>query len=229
MIYLDRRGFPQEKHGDQGDSAVREGLLALTADTYTDVASYESSWGMLCRSPNQYPWNNSLNFTRDQLLPLVAGLNARGKHDVIRRVFVMHLLRLGFCQDFQRDKPGTWKKPWPSTYINDHGQAVSKSFDFADPLLPNHWWVLIKGGKLWPLYMLYPFCFFFVLISILGSGLPNTEQNQIVSELSMHPNFVTKLYVLLNPKWNTSNYEYWQSRDEVEYAERIEAWIKTRL
>jgi len=230
MIYQDKDQFPVESHMDGGDSSMRAGMGLLTGlfnSTSFDCTKYEASWGWLTRHPTQVPWNNKWNFTRDQLIPLVAGLNAIGRNAIIRRVALWHFLRLGFCQDFQRDQVGTWKHPWPSTYINN-GQTVSKSFDFADPLLPNDWWPLIFGGELYPLYILWPICLLFTLFAIYGSKT-HEEQNQMIAELSFHPKWVMRLYLKFGGWANgTNNNAYWNSRGENEYAISINNYVDQR-
>lgn len=227
MIFQDVHGFPVEEHGDAGDSSVRAGIIMLTGMSTAKSFRfdlYEASYGMLRRHPTQAPWNNKWNFTRDQLIPFVAGLNAAGYHNIIRRIFVMHVLRLGFCQDFQEDAPGTWKYPWLHTYPN----GKTKSFDFADPLMPNDWWCLIKGSHLYPLYLLYPVCLLFTFVAMVGA-MYHPEQNQIIAELSFHPNWLLKIYTEENLHWRQDNSDYWDSRNEDEYSIALETFVNKRM
>lgn len=222
MIFQDKDGFPVEEHLDGGDSSMRAGMGLLTglfsANSFK-VNAYSPWWGWATRHPTQEPWNNPLNFTRDQLIPLVAGLNSIGRHDLIRKLALWHILRLGFCQDFQSNAPGTWKYPWPTAA----GPA-----NFADPTLPNDWWTMIKGGKLYPLYILFPICLMFALLATYLAS-EHQEQNQMIAELSFYPKWLTKLYVKWNPEWDTNNFAYWQSRNEGEYSTAIETFVKNRL
>ena len=231
MIYQDSNGYPTQNTGDQGDGSMRAGMGTLTNLLFprpVSIASYEVVWGWMARSPVQKPWNNALNCTRDQLIPYLAGLNQTGFHGAIRRLGVWHMLRLGFCQDFQRDAPGTWKMPFPATYVNNQGVQVTKVFDFADPLLPNHWWCFIRGGHLYPLYVLYPLCLIFALLSIYSSIGAGKEQNQVIAEMSFHPPWMMRLYCKWNPGWVANNMNYWMSRGETEYATAIGQYVVQR-
>ena len=138
-------------------------------------------------------------------------------------------IELMFAQNFQRDKPGTWKKPWPSYFINDRGQNDFAYFDFADPLLPNDWWCFIRGGHVFWLYPLYPICLVFMVIAIFGSR-SHQEQNQIICELSFYPDWLFIFYLKYGGwKSNRNNYEYWSSRGEIEYSDAISEYVKDRL
>ena len=218
MVYQDKDNYPVNSTLDGGDSSVRMGLILLTHIDVKlpNISAYEKKWGWLTRHPTQFPWNNELNYTPDQLKCFIAGLNAKGMHDVIRRIFVMQCLRSIFAQDFQQDVPGSWKRPYPHTYPN----GVRMNFDFATPMLPNTFWCYILGGRLYPLYILYPICFLFTLISMYGAR-SHTEKNQMISELSFHPKWVSNLYKKIDPSWVECNRSYWDSRGEGEYADAI--------
>jgi len=230
-IFQDNKGYPVESHNDGGDSSMRAGMGTLSGLNWPkpfNLADFEIQWGWMTRHPTQPVWSSPLNSSRDQLVPYLAGLNQIGRNDVIRRLAAWHLMRLGLCQNFQRDKPGTWKLPYPSTYVNDRGETVTKAFDFADPTLPNHWWCFIKGGHLYPLYVLYPICLLFALLSIYSSIGTGKEQNQVIAEMSFHPTWMMRLYVKWNPSWNENNALYWVSRGEKEYSDAIADYVNKR-
>lgn len=225
MIFKSNNNFPVNSTLDGGDSAMRAGIMLLTGMPYAfDPSKYEISPGWLTRCPDQGPdWTNRLNFTRDQLLPLMAGLNKIGRHDIARRVALMHILRLGFCQDFQKDIPGTWKCPWPHTYAD----GTYSAFNFADPTTPADWWLMIVAGRLYPLMLLFPICLIFMWLSILMS-VNNKEQNQLIASLSAYPKFMRRFYLILVPNWSTYNRAYWETRNEGEYAQAIAKMLNNR-
>ena len=128
MIYLDDSGYPLSQGLDGGDSAVRAGILVMTnPETPLSLIPYENK-GLLTRHPEQFPWNNPNNFTRDQLIPMLAGLYARSQtgyflseyyQALIKRVFKTHAKRLFFSQSIERDKPGSTKRLWPHDFYKD--------------------------------------------------------------------------------------------------------------
>lgn len=128
MIYLDDSGYPLSEGLDGGDSAVRAGILVMTnPEVSLSLIPYENK-GMLTRHPEQFPWNNPNNFTRDQLMPMLAGLYARSQagyfisgyyKDLLKRVFKTHAKRLFFSQSIDRDKPGSTKILYPHDFYKD--------------------------------------------------------------------------------------------------------------
>jgi hypothetical protein len=226
VIFKDDYGFPVCSTLDAGDSSMRAGMIMLTGMPKTfPCYAYEIAPGNLTRHPKQFPWNNPRNFTRDQMLPLIAGLNAKGQWQIIERVMFATIKRFGFAQNFDRDKPGTAKYPWPHWFTNDRNVLEFSAFDFADPLLPNVWGCLIIGARATYLYWLLPICYLFHIISILSSK-SHDEQNQIIAEMSFYGRLSFRLYMKLNTNWKKQNHEYWYNRNEGEYADKIEEYVE---
>jgi hypothetical protein len=167
------------------------------------------------------PWNNWLNFTRDQLIPIVAGTLAQADtNEACRAVFWTHLRRGFFCQNFQRDHVGTWKKPWP--HIMTGGDPVdegkNRNFDFADPLLPNHIWALIKAARIKWLYVFGVIGIpWFIINMIFHSLSGHKEHNQIICECYINGSWALKLFRLVVRNWEKDSFNYWNSRNEIEY------------
>jgi len=243
MIYQDANGFPVESHMDGGDSSTRAGIMAFTG-LFQDpsvkgfnFSAYEVNHpgtligtGWFKRHPTQVPWNNEWNWTRDQMLCFMAGLSHLKHRSVVRRCLLHHVIRLMFSQDFQEDVVGSWKYPWPHDYLlYGDTQPTHKSFDFAEPTLPHNWWVLIWGGRVYPLMILFPVCLLFLIGFLFFTRKVNSEQNQAIAMLSTYPKWVCKLYVKINPNWNTYNHYYWDVRGESEYGNWLEKWVKDRI
>ena len=243
MIYWDDHQCPVTRDGDGMDSAVRIGLLGVTANLAPEagITRYVDSWGLCVRHPYQYPATNKWNFTKDQLKPLVAGLSAMGHYKEVRKIFWAHVFRFGYWQNNQRDIRGTWKFPWPHSaqdltrdtpndsrfYIK--GDPELRLFDFADPVLLNDWWFLIRGGRMWWFYWLaiggIPFYIFTLWIH--GKSTHN-EENQAFSEACVLGDWALKLYKKLNPRWRNRSQLYWLTRGELEYHKLIEAHMIKR-
>lgn len=223
MIFVDQHGFLCNETQDGGDSAMRAGMIAqFYGGFFTPRIKYYEQNGVCVRHPIQVPWNNPKNFTRDQLIPLVAGLNVGGYQDAVKRIFWSHAKRAFLCQNSERDYPGSTKYPYPHTFINDRGQQEKRSFDFADPLLPDHIWHLIKCARL---YYLYPFALvgipWLILSIFVHARSSHKEHNQIISMVKVQGAWAVKLFKRWTPSWREDLREYWGSRNEMEYADLI--------
>lgn len=105
--------YAPEVRGDGGDSANRTGLMALCeSQPDMDVIHMFEQVGLGMRHPTQEPWNNTGNFTRDQLTCLVAGLARSGRDAACKRLLKSHQERGWRCQNVDKDVPGSRKK-WP--------------------------------------------------------------------------------------------------------------------
>lgn len=221
MIRFDEYGYPVEARLDGGDSAVRMGILALCGkETNTDkMESYEVQLGMLTRHPTQYPWNNPKNFSRDQLMCFLAGIDKLQLRDLAKRIFWSRARSFFFAQNTERDIPGSTKYPYPHIFIRmEDGQSEKRDFDFADPLIPNNIWAMIKVARI---YWLYPFAIigipFFILTLIIHSFGSHYEENQLICECAINGRWAMFLYKLINKKWKDVSFKYWSDRDEIEY------------
>lgn len=201
---------------------MREGISTLFQFRLLNKTPYYEAYGKCMRYPFVAPWNNTKNFSRDQLIPLVAGLSALGDKYPAKRVFWSHARRLFFCQNFERDYPCSTKYPWPHTFTNDKGMKETRLFDFADPLMPDHIWHLIKCARI---YYLYPFALIgipWLVLSIFFHGRSShKEHNQMVSMVKVQGKWAIKLFKRWTPTWKEDLREYWGSRNEIEYAEMI--------
>lgn len=119
-IKIDENFLIVDSGGDAGDSANRSGLFAMCTDFYMPLDMFfTKNSGELVRHPTQSPWDNPKNFSRDQLIPLVAGLWKREMYSLASSVFWAHARRGFFCQNTERDVPGSKKYPWPHLFFKD--------------------------------------------------------------------------------------------------------------
>lgn len=225
MIRYDDLGFPVEARMDGGDSAVRMGILALCGkDKDTDkVEAYEIQPGMLVRHPTQFPWNNPKNYSRDQLMCFLAGVDKLELRDLAKRIFWSRAMSLFFAQNTERDIPGSTKYPWPHIFIRmEDGQTECRNFDFADPLMPNNIWAMIKAARIYWLYWFAIIGIPFYIITLIGHSIGNHyEENQLICESAINGKWALKLYKLINKNWKKVSLKYWTDRDETEYHDML--------
>lgn len=126
MLRRDEHDYILDQKGDGGDSARAQGLFSLfSPENYyfgVLVLNYVSLKGECFRHPNQKPWDNAKNFSRDQLICLVAGLWARKEPLAqlkAREIFWAHAKRLFFCQNSERDSVGSKKMFRPHEFYKD--------------------------------------------------------------------------------------------------------------
>jgi hypothetical protein len=229
MLYKDKYGYPVEARYDGGDSAVRIGILALCEkenDT-KKMSSYEVEPGMLTRHPTQFPWNNPKNYSRDQLMCFLAGLNKLQMTDLAKRVFWSRFKSFFFAQNIERDVPGSRKYPWPHCFNRmEDGLEECRKFDFADPLLPNHIWAMIKTAKIYWLYWFAPIGVMFYILTLIGHSLgKHYEENQLICESSINGKWALWLYKLINKKWESVSFKYWEDRGEIEYHDMLKKFL----
>lgn len=222
MIYKDAFGFPVDQTGDAGDSAVRAGILKLfDRSAKIPINLYEQN-GFCVRHPNQAPWSSPDNFSRDQLIPLAAAL----PQTAARRVFWAHAKRFFFCQNIERDWPGSRKFLWPHRYWKDSnpnsGITEKRWTNYRDILMPDQIWHLILCARLWPLYWFGLVGIPWLLLSIIGHSLSlHKEHNQIVSQCKVQGQWALALFKVFNPDWKEELRRYWGRRNEIEYADLI--------
>lgn len=134
MIFRDKYGFPVDQTGDGGDSSCWAGLLALFGEDENLFPYVNWDFGNVTqRHPFQPPWNSKDNFSRDQLIRLLAGLWRRGNYGIVRKLFWAHFRRGFFCQNIERDWPGSIKYPWPHEFYKD-SQYVNGVNSITKPL-----------------------------------------------------------------------------------------------
>lgn len=220
MIKRDENGYIVDDTLDGGDSANRCGLWKLfkghdlpLKDPAFWLEDFVLSGGICVRHPKQFPWNNPKNFSRDQLIPLCAGLWRVKRYDLVRSIFWSHAKRLFFCQNIERDKPGTKKYPWPHKYVNDKGQNEKSNFNFADPLLPHDVFFLIMCSKLYILYPLWIIAAPMFVIALLIHCISDTnDEGQIISQCKVHGSWAVNLYKKWRPDYKERLNTYWIAR-----------------
>lgn len=211
MIVRDTWGIIVQHHKidpnymDGGDSACRTGIMALVGSKKDAKLTYSFHIGngLLVRHPIQKINKNPNNFSRDQLIPLVAGMHAGGFHRQVRKVFWSRLKNKFFCQN-THFHPSQKKKEFP---------------DGPDILLPNVIWHVILCGRMWYLYWLAPIGYLFQILDIIWHVLfaSNKEQNQIFCMLSISG--LLPIYLAMHPDFHKSMNEYWGGwRDQREIA-----------
>ncbi len=222
-IYRDSQMFMTDETFDGGDSAHISGLKTIFGES-EDLWKYVSD-GLAVRCPSQGPkWTNPWNVTPDQLLPLVAGLHKIERYDLCRDIFWQRAKQFFFCQDRERDLPGTTKHPYPHTFINDQGLMEARDFDFATPLLPDSILCLIMAGKIWWLYW---FSFIGMPFFFLGLWIhckfdkKNDEGQQLAKCYLLGGRWAFRLYKYLKPGWIVSITTFFDERRKMQELSRI--------
>lgn len=111
-IYFDKYGFVVVQDGDGGDSAHFTGLYLMATQQEVGFDRFMTPEGGV-RHPYQTPWDNPKNLSRDQTMPLAAGLFVEGRTDMVEQLLVQAKWRGSFAQNIERDAIGTTKYPWP--------------------------------------------------------------------------------------------------------------------
>ncbi len=215
---------------DGGDSARGDGIFNLfspESNLKNSPLNYCLSIhsGILFRHPYQDPWKNPKNFSKDQLICFLAGAwkwNTTLSNDLLRKVFWRHARRFFFCQNFERDYPGTTKYPWPHTFTDDHGIVQHRKFDFADPLFPHHIAHLILCARIKWLYPLVPLGWPFLFLScVFNSRKLDIEQNQLQCMVKVAGKFWVWFYKTCDPNWKIQTWTYWSNRVQTDMADLI--------
>lgn len=218
IIVQHRPGFPL--YQDAGDSSCRTGLMAM-CDSSIDKdllpLFYLQKVNKLVRHPYQYPYYLPNNFSRDQLLPMIAGLSTAGYHEIVRNIFFDHAKRYFLCQNDESYLYPGKKKILP---------------DGRDILAPDHIWHLIVCGRIWYLYWFGLIGYPWQMLSILWSAfvMPENEQNQLFCMVNSSGllKLYIKIYGLENFKKNM--YDYFGGwRDQKEIAYFVCAYVEGKL
>lgn len=230
MIYKDKWGFPVDRTIDGGDSCVRMGLLALASVENLELEIYKRVYyfkygpnGEVAglRHPKQEPWNNPKNFSRDQLVRLVAALNCSPKILLLHAnqgLFKAALKRFGFAQNVERDAPGSTKYPWPHKV-----DGKWRLFDMPDPLTPDVLYMMAKAAEhpLQYVFMIPGVSFFLLSLLIERAFNIKNEQDRTICMCSVFGRWAYKAYVKIigMKKIEKDLLQYWKyDRDEEEYA-----------
>jgi hypothetical protein len=246
MIYRDLLGYPISVN-DGYDSAVRAGILNIgdpltgpCMTTYVDAVNPE----MLLRHPWMEGANNPKNYTRDNMLVYMAGLDALitkfpgiPSYPKIARDFLKGRAKaFFFMQNTERDKRGSKKYLYPHKFYKDSKpntdtstifnkvkldptkEIESRTFDGPDPLFFNHIWANILVARLKVLYFLgvigIPCFIIMLLIHSFGNG---DEENQMYAEARINGKWALRLYRRINKRWKARSFKYWNDRGELEY------------
>lgn len=208
MIFND--GFPKDNGAsDWMDSARLAGMMALfnhpdmSREKLAQYAVNDGFEAVRCPvDPTGNPSNNPKNFTRDQLIPLIAGMSKMDLPVICIRLYAAAQDRKYRAQNIESDVPG----------------SVKKFPDGADLLTPSHMNHLRmcagQGssllGKAW------------LIMDIMFNGLfsPMSEPNQIMAMCKIAGPFYVKLLRKVNKKLDAAIREYWSGwRGESEFAE----------
>lgn len=208
MIF-DKYGLPRDNGAsDSMDSCRLAAMMAVIGHpkapnmlSYVTLGLWEG-----VRHPFESPANNPLNFTRDQLIPLVVGLHAlRSKGIALDWLYRDAKARGWRAQNVEKDLLGS-NKTWP---------------DGADWLSPFNRLVMAKAanipgheaiGRAW------------AVMDVLFNAVftPTRESNQLLCSLHMLGPKWVRFYKRVTPKWKTALREYWGGwRGEAEFGEQI--------
>ena len=248
MIKLDQDGIPTDViSGDYMDSAVRAGILTITKhDKAPYLKYYVLNNGEFIRGPKSSKATNPKNFTRDQMLCLVAGLSTNAEyHEDIRTNLYNRIKSFFFAQNTERDQPGSIKYPKlhyfykdsiPNTNtvfkiseLDETNDIRCKAFDGPDILMPQHIWHMIKASRT---YFLYPFAIIGLpcyLLDLVVHSLSSSkfEENQHICMAYVQGKWAMKLYKVLNRNWKQVSMKYWLDRNEIEYHDEILVMMET--
>lgn len=204
-MLIDSLGLPKDVGAsDKMDSARLAGIMALVSHPLTpDLKAYVIG-NMGVRHPQEVPANNPLNFTRDQLMCLVAGLRKQGHVEACRALYEAAKDRGYFAQNSEADYPGTTKKfPNGRDYLSFSNRMILSICAGNKGNLIGYSWLLLD--------MVFNAIF-----------TPTREPNQLIAQLSVVSPIWTKLYKLITPKWRQAIRDYWSGwRQEPELAEML--------
>lgn len=204
-------------YADSGDSSRSEGILAL-CDSKEDVGlleKFEVRPGILSRHPIDYDPNS---FTRDQLLPLMAGFWRVKRFDIARRVFWSHAQRFFLCQN-THELDGKKKEWWN-----------------RDILSPGNVAHLILCSRLWYLYFFIPIGWIWMFGELIWTTKvrPWSEQNQFISMMFVAGKYWLKIYTKLHPDWKKGIRIYWSEgkgfwRNQPEIGELLISSVEKKI
>jgi hypothetical protein len=170
------------------------------------IWTFISPNGEGCRHPFQKDYNDPLSWTRDQLIPTMAGLKESGHIEEARKVFMSHLKRGFLCQN----------------KLNIHLEPKAKYS--RDPLSPSHIGHLILCAKIYPLYPFLIFSWLWMALDLIWTAkvTPNDESNQPITMFITAGKLWVKAFNWLQPNWRDTVRSYWGGwRDQSEIGETL--------
>ena len=210
------------KYGDGGDSARSMGIMALVGDVKAQysLVNFVLPTGHGVRHPFQEENNNNdhRNFTRDQLLPLMAGLSMRKDFVMFPRKLFWSYAKRGFLGQNSHDQQGN-EKPW---------------YRGRDLMHPGHIGFMIQAARLYWLYPLLLLTWPFLILEILFHVVftRKRESNQLLSMLLVSGTPFLVLYTLLDHEWKTHVLNYWSGypfRDQAEIGDLLVEVVSRRV
>lgn len=188
---------------DGGDSARSTGIMAL-AGSYTDailLPLFVLDDGRVVRHPYDPKWSDPALTSRDQLIPVLAGLHAIKRYDLARKVFKAYAKRLFFIN-------------WDVLFIASIWHMV---------LCGRAYWLYFLGA------IGYPYLFLSVLFYCWIR--PWSEQNQFISMLYVAGRPWLWIYAKLHPDYKKAIRDYWSGWRRLEeigelMIEKIENKLK---
>lgn len=199
---------------DGGDTSRATGILALVgSEKDQKLLPLHVIWsGYFVRHPGQIPWNSPQNFSRDQMICLIAGMWRTKQHGFVRKFFFERLKYWLRCQNTHENN-GLQKKEGADILWN-----------------PSVIWHMILCGRIWWLYWFAPLGYLFQVCDILWNCYvtPQGEQNQIFCIVVVSG--LLPLYLKLHPDFDASMNKYWSEwRDQKEIADMIIKFAKGNL
>lgn len=211
---LDRDAPIDATHLDGGDSAHKTGVLAF-CNSRTDqvlLGLFESN-GVMVRHPEQVPWNNPKNCSRDQLTGFTAGCWRAGRQDIAARLLSAHALRIPpfTCQNIQDDAEGKDKVP-----------------PIGDPMGPHDVMALriCSGDQIAHLDLIGQFVLH-AAIELADRDI-TVEKNQLILEAIICGRL--NLYIQVHPNFRENIRDYWSGwRRQGQIGEAFIAVIEREL
>jgi hypothetical protein len=203
-MFIDSYGLVVEQSGSGGDSSHYSGLYVVaTGSLDINLNKLVLPSGYAVRHPGDglVDWHsNPGNFSRDQLMPLVAGLYRQGRGDLVKQLAKQHAKRAFFAQNIDRDVPNSPKRPYPHYFVNKDGVTEFSWFNYRDPLLPHHIHALLKGAGYRFHFLLYPISFItYILEGLSLRAGPNYDVGTFFS--TGYVLGYGKLFKTLLPDW----------------------------
>jgi hypothetical protein len=200
---------------DGGDSSHRTGIMAMCGSARDKflLANF-ILFGKGRRHPSQKDYSDPRSWTRDQLIPTMAGLKETGRTYDARKLFMSHLKRGFICQN----------------ELNIHLEP--KAWYDRDILSPSHIGHLILCAKVYPLYPFLIFSWLWMTLDLLWTTkvTPTKESNQPIVMFITAGKFWVKAFNWLQPNWRDTVRSYWGGwRDQSEIGEALIKKVEENL